>query len=352
MGRHRNIFRKAKVLIQNLFSSNIDFENGIVFDTKNGFNANLKHSYLFKHTQKQGINYNFTTPNLSVFTIIFRVKLDIGLKFNFFSNLEVTLNKTNIFISGANVTANLPIDRIDLFNYILIEKNGHTYSIFCNDTLLSSFTYTATLTTRLLTSGATSTTVQNSYLKDFLMKSIIYENKTIFNISNLYKNLIDNNNLIFRFLYSQNTERLLMFDIVNGVNCTYSISTVNSYYELSSLFQSYNLKYGFDIYTLDSNPTTKLYVPLKYDGTSFGKVIVGYTFVETVTQSGNDFLNCETKILQPNIQILKDADKNYFYFNNLGVPLEKSFSDVYNETLDYIEADKTSNKITNLKLYV
>ena len=57
-----------------------------------------------------------------------------------------------------------------------------------------------------------------------------------------------------------------------------------------------NSKYSFDLYTLDSAPTTKLYVPLRYDGTSFGKVLAGYTFVGTYTQSGNQVEKTTTEI--------------------------------------------------------
>lgn len=349
MGRHRVQKRiNIDTAIQRLFDNNIDFDNNVVPDSINGYGASLKYSYIFKWGQKFRINTNVTLQVSNDLSVLFRANVDMSMSFKIYKNLIVVLENYRFYITvaGTSYVATMPVENRFLWNYFLITKSGSNYNLYLNDVLILNFTNATILTTVAGTIDPSSYTLQYSYFKDFVVYNTVID-YTLFNISNI--DAIPTGIIpIFRYNFASNSIDNLLVNIVNGTSSSIREYNGSSVYLLTTLFGSYNLKYGFDLYTLDSNPTTKLYVPLKYDGTSFNKVISGYTFVTTYAQTGNEFLPCETKFKQPIEASLIAKDTANFYYT-AGVPKEISFDNLLTAP-SYVNFDLINGKITNLTI--
>jgi len=366
-----NFPKKANGLkpIQNLFDSNIDFETNTVPDNINGYNANLKYAYGIGDGSfygYYGAAYAETTDVLDTqndftYTVQFTkgtynrhflltsypfVGGSFVLDYGTYGADRVTcyLSFTGIIFTTGSL--NLVIGDKVIVSFI---KNGNIYKIFVNGVLRASITNSVVLSTSPLGFNAHDQLFGGwlhfiSNIKRALTDAEMLELGSDFDA---YRNKAISESTISTFFYASEGTSLYLYDIIQGHTLRNSNTTSKS---LQLVHRLYNLKYGFDLYTLDSNPATKLYIPLKYDGTSFNKVISGYTFVKTYTQSGNQFLPCGTKLVQPDLQVLKDVDVNNFYFSALGVPLEKSFENITAQTNEYIKYELVGGKINKLKL--
>jgi len=357
--------------IQNLFDNNIDFDNKAVPDNINGYNASLKYEYTMASSAVNSnilnLPDNFVNLN-SDWTIIMDLSMDrSGLLFKIFYNSQISWNtffadELIPIINGVQVTSfswnngHLRTPYEGSRKLLVFKKTGNQYKTFKEGVLQNTFTNSFVFTDN--TFKSTYTSMFN--FGAIASLSIALDDSIINSWGNNTKLMLDyvllnTSNVNYLFPCSEGTGNTF-FDRIQGteINWNLNISWINYY--IGFVPNPYipvlkkNLKYGFDLYTLDSNPTTKLYVPLKYDGTSFGKVLAGYTFVGTYTQSGNQFLPCETKLVQPNVAILKAADKNNFYFNVSGTPLEKTAAEITAQVNAYITYELVDSKINNLKL--
>jgi len=338
-------------IIQKLFSENIDFENNIVPDSINGNDASLVGRNVLEFRQKSRIKFDTPVGILDDFCFFLELQgtHETKLRFSGDTNyLQVIegFSKVSVFLNNISFgTFDIPSELVGAIVILAFRRIADNYTLFANGQVIASFSSNI-----VLTDGGTEIAFVN-YTTDFLyISSFNITNATLSDVQ--IAALIPRNNSIFELTKSLDIRFHCHFaqSVTSSKNYYYDVVSGNtpSYYAGDFVSKikggiSANYSYGFDLYS------PYLLVPLKYDGTSFNKVIPNHTHLGTVTQNGAELLNCETKMIQPNVQELKDADVDNFYFDVGGVPLEKSYTDLQTAP-SYINYVQGSNKITELTI--
>lgn len=352
-----------KMFFQELFTENIDFETNIAPDNIGGNDASLSGSnavrikantsvpaIIYPHS-KFDVNSDFTFiikinlsgNNLQLYFLTSQTESNFTFYIYYLGIIDVRINSTNYRYHGANLPSGVQT--------VILRRIGNDWSVFVGDVNYLNFTNSSIIKNTELTTKIApgNNSGHNIYDIAFIKRGLSDIEIEMLGKSsrNIMSKAVTEAPNSYYFSGSEGVGDIL-YDIINGDTANYN-SGAHSYVRVYNK-PFYNLEFGFDLYIPLDVSLPNLYVPLKYDGTSLGKVISGYTFVETVTQNGNEFLNCETKILQPNVQELKDLDTYNLYFDILGDPIEVDFETLHNYSQGNVIMTKTDNKITNLKL--
>lgn len=348
--------------IQNLFSSPIDFDNKTVFDSINGYNASLKYSGALKFNSLL-FSTNLNNPNLP--------KLNAPFTISIFQKMKYSSSDRNEYLCSYGVGASrfngiAVCQSISSISLAVKVNGGGQLAIGTtnNSDVWQTITYNGAGVYTMYKDGGSAVTYTGTtgYIGNWAFYSdgygvgigtyykLLFHNRVLTpqEITSIVNKSTVSDGLVGEYNFSEGSSNKLVCKVTGLVTeLTQNYTDALNRDLLNPSLN--NMKNGFDLYTLTASPYTRLYIPLKYDGTSFNLVIAGYTFVQTVTQSGSEFLNCETKLVQPNIQDLKSLDTSNFYFNSSGVALEKSFDNLLTAP-PYVNYVLSNNKINNLTI--
>lgn len=346
--------------LQHLFTVGypIDFENNVITDKIGNYNASFSggsYGIKYRDTSLYMNLGNFLNLNndFTVFVDFDKLNLNATRRVSIFSSgIGIAYNhfaiKTNeggfafqIIINSSTRTFNVPI--VNGRNLICMKKSGSDYTFYNNqsqgDTLNIPYTYPTNLD--YLIGGGVGGEIP--LFRSHCVIKRAMSDAEILAISNNFDliDLVEAENSTDNRLWLYNTGDITAVDICAGDEVTIPLAD----FSLDKTSQEYSLmKTGADIYSLDSNPTEKKLINLKYDGTSLGKVISGYTFQETLIQDGYSFLNL-ADIKLDNTNIPNPPDLNDFYAT------AKEFNDIVLENETYIEKTIIGNKINDLKIF-
>jgi len=349
------------IFSQRLFFDNINFSAtpAIVPDSISGFDAELVGSnrlVLGTIPNPTTGSVNFNTSHIDLlnnFTLFIKGEMgSSSLQPEFFMQGGFVWQNNNLqnilrINGGLKGLVNFNGGIIDGRNMTLVlKKSGTTYKMFQDGALL----HTAISTTVASSPTANTLAFQTANVRYkpecYGIVNTDLSDIDILAIGNDYnaiRNVCIANSAISNFYgLSEGNEDALIDTI------TSNSATVNDHqWEVSTDKYLANLAYGFDLYTNDLFPadaTKNILVPLKFDNTSFNKIIIGYTkdLNSPYLQNGNSFLNCET--LLDNSAINPIYDPSGFYTNPVG------FEDLVLENETYINKILIGNKITDLTL--
>ena len=356
--------RKGKKAVQELFDSNI--VPPVIPDSIGGIDAVLSGSYAAINENKipvlspksnfidgQDFTFFFKIQHFGndsrILSIIGTDKDNFVLEFR--SNRMIVL-----YINGYSTQHILNIQGSYYLGKIMwvlsYKKSTNTFKLFKNGVKVNTYVGAVNIAGN---SNFTSdfTAIESkveyhllSYIKEELSEAEIL---TIGDEDLLVREAAVSRPLISHFWrFSEGIYNSIVVDEIGGVECDIDFSTN----EVSSTKELYNLMFGFDLYVSNIDPSRFLRVALKSDGTSFEKIITGYTFVATVAQNGNEFLNCESLIV--NNILLKDViGIDNFWFDDLGNVIPRTYTEIIAYIGTNISIDSSvPNKITNIKTYV
>ena len=336
-------------IIQNL--ATLDFLNGLYVDSVDNNDAELVggSSLSFSEVNSR-INFTPDFHDLNNdFTYVYNYNSAVnGQAFTFFrdsiESLEflayVTEGRFGLYVTGTKVTYSAVRTGN---NIVVVRRVGDIFTMWLNGikiltvnkpaTFIGSNYYTANSTVGIFPD-----------IKDIgFIKTAISDLEIVGLVdSESIRSIFISNNLVSKLYIFSEYSSDTIYDIITG-----SEQVVVNSGGWGTLGRANNLKYGFELYTEDAG-SDKIFVPLKYDGTALNPTITGYTSQGIVSQDGNEFLNCETKIKQIDTVTLPPLDTGSFWYAG-AVPLEKDFAS-FSSSPSYVSFDAIgSNKIKNIK---
>ena len=363
----------AKALpILNLFYDFIDFEANTIPDKESLNDSEFSGSAALVLLTNAAIQLNRNIPNTTDFTYF--IKLVATLDYpnrvvyldsndNTFGEIRlmtnvVSQNYLTLYVGGTAQRINVTNWVQDELHTLTLRRSGNTWSIWRNGIKVGENTFSATFADFTGRIGAINQGNGQSWIHAIGIIEGTLSDADILAIGNNAENIrgacIDAIGTYSSYFYSasENYENKI-YDIIRGEFGT----CINYVPEQRILIEDkifFNQKYGFELYTEDAG-SNKIFVPLKYDGTSIGEVISGYTSQGIVSQDNKSFLNCETKIImkEPLNEAVINADYSGVFHTN-GTAKEVSFSELKAgiSASSYLSAGtNTDNIIFDLKLF-
>jgi hypothetical protein len=365
--------------IQELFTieGGIDFSTSTVVDSKSGFDAQLIKTKAFKAQDADGLILGNIIDFNSDFSFFALVKtediftsfsvLSNGWGFNTLSfNFKITSSGTLEFYYNNVLQTTTSSFSLNTWLLVALVRSGNDISFYSDGVLLETITVSGTITsttTYAVGGGTGSASCRSLCGMIGSSQSVISdENITNFggdaNILTIF--LIANKDSSTHIYYAEMSHAdsytvgvagSLLFDFINGVQGSFSRNTSEVVFTDEIEYFAAQ-RFGFDLYTLDSDTSITRTILRKTDGSSWGLTFAGWSLSYSVIQDGWSFLDYITKFKQPDEASLKLLDTALFYFDGGGVAKEISFADLQGVLPAYISGDITTNKIGNLKFLI
>lgn len=353
-------YKKYSALIQEL--SYFDFDNSLYKD-KNGYDATLTGNncaYMSLLATYQSQTFNSSLLDITQdHTIMIRGYISNGGLYLYWGGrsnqrIEFLITDANVYVNNVSYRQKPISPDHQADNLIVIRRSGTNLRIYMKGVLV----YNKTVPIPPSNTNLIMFTTGNRNWFTEISRFVIYKSAIpttditdlgLPAITDLDEYILDTNLADSIFNYAEgNGDKA--YDCVSGEESLFDYDpwTTSSYSFNVNNFR--NLKYGFELYTDDATGLIRILVPLRYDGVSLGKVITGYTSQGVVSQSGNEFLNCETKLKQIDTVYLPNFDPNGFWYSGI-TPLEKRFTNFDGTQPSYVSyTEVDSNKIKDIKL--